>query len=130
MDLPKEAKRAPSAPVWNQSFPSPCAINTVTHQVLNKNRTNVKQQHHSPSSHFCISANIADLCSADDSLALLSQAVSTFVDTAEGGVTQCDGKCGVFSRFVVDVASLHSHTVLNTCITKQPNNKQIITSPV
>jgi len=23
MDLPKEAKRAPSAPVWNQSFPSP-----------------------------------------------------------------------------------------------------------
>ena len=22
MDLPKEAKRAPSAPVWNQSFPS------------------------------------------------------------------------------------------------------------
>jgi len=23
MDLPEEAKRAPSAPVWNQSFPSP-----------------------------------------------------------------------------------------------------------
>jgi len=23
MDLPKEAKRAPSVPVWNQSFPSP-----------------------------------------------------------------------------------------------------------
>jgi len=22
MDLPEEAKRAPSAPVWNQSFPS------------------------------------------------------------------------------------------------------------
>jgi len=23
MDLPEKAKRAPSAPVWNQSFPSP-----------------------------------------------------------------------------------------------------------
>ena len=23
MDLPEEAKQAPSAPVWNQSFPSP-----------------------------------------------------------------------------------------------------------
>jgi len=23
MDLPEEAKRAPSAPVWNQRFPSP-----------------------------------------------------------------------------------------------------------
>ena len=23
MDLPEEAKRAPSAPFWNQSFPSP-----------------------------------------------------------------------------------------------------------
>ena len=26
MDLPEEAKRAPSAPVWNQSFPSPKAL--------------------------------------------------------------------------------------------------------
>ena len=26
MDLPEEAKRAPSAPVWNQSFPSPRQI--------------------------------------------------------------------------------------------------------
>ena len=26
MDLPEEAKRAPSAPVWNQSFPSPRRI--------------------------------------------------------------------------------------------------------
>ena len=27
MDLPEEAKRAPSAPVWNQSFPSLCGKN-------------------------------------------------------------------------------------------------------
>ena len=26
MDLPEEAKRAPSAPVWNQSFPSPGVV--------------------------------------------------------------------------------------------------------
>jgi len=26
MDLPEKAKRAPSAPVWNQSFPSPKAL--------------------------------------------------------------------------------------------------------
>ena len=26
MDLPEEAKRAPPAPVWNQSFPSPKAL--------------------------------------------------------------------------------------------------------
>jgi len=29
MDLPKEAKRAPSAPVWNQRFPFP------SHQRVN-----------------------------------------------------------------------------------------------
>ena len=26
MDLPEKAKRAPPAPVWNQSFPSPKAL--------------------------------------------------------------------------------------------------------
>jgi len=26
VDLPEEAKRAPPAPVWNQSFPSPKAL--------------------------------------------------------------------------------------------------------
>jgi len=29
MDLPEEAKWAPSAPVWNQSFPSPRWICTM-----------------------------------------------------------------------------------------------------
>ena len=32
MDLPKEAKRAPSAPVLNQSFPSP--VHRIIHRDL------------------------------------------------------------------------------------------------
>jgi len=32
MDLPKEAKRAPSSPVWNQSFPSPMLL--ITYKLL------------------------------------------------------------------------------------------------
>ena len=33
MELPEEAKRAPSAPVWNQSFPSPTVIFRVKFRV-------------------------------------------------------------------------------------------------
>jgi len=34
MDLPEEAKRAPSAPVWNQSFPSPKHLHEISTGLL------------------------------------------------------------------------------------------------